>query len=190
MFKNEILENKRRRKIHRFLQENPGVHLRGLQRSLKIPLSSLEYHINYLLRKNILFKEKDGRSKRYYVNPLNARDRRILSTLRQKRMRDIVLLVLSKKKATHKHLLKNLHLPPSTLSFYLKHLINRQILKRHKIGRQNIYTVQDENRVTRVLLANKTSLTDKFVDRVLGTWMETRFRILRESENSRGENAP
>lgn len=186
MFRKEILESERRREIYKFIEKNPGFHLRGLQRTLKMPLTSLEYHLNYMVRKKVLFREKDGRYRRYYVKQLDVEDKKILSALRQTRMREIVLIILSSKKAKYQALLKHFHIPPSTLSLYLKHLINRNILRRHKIGHENIYTVQDEDRVAKVLMSYKSSFVDRLVDKTLSTWMETQFRKRRESENSRG----
>jgi len=176
MFKDEILENERRREIYRFIQENPGVHLRRIQRSLNIPLSSLEYHVDYLVRKAIVFKETDGHYMRYYVKPLDSEDKKILRSLRQRRMREIVLRVLSRKKAKFQYLRTELDIPSSTLSFYIKNLVEHDILKKHRIGRQNMYSVNDENRVAKVLTTYKSSFMDKLIDKALATWLETNFR--------------
>lgn len=183
MFKEEILENERRREIYKFIEKNPGVHLRELQRTLKMPLSSLEYHLNYMVRKKVIFREKDGRYRRYYVKQLDAEDKKMLSALRQKRMREIVLIVLSNKKAKYQTLLDDLRIPPSTLSLYLKYLVDHNILTRHKIGHENIYTVQDEDRIAKVLMSYKSSFADRLVDKVLSTWMETKFRKSKKRED-------
>jgi len=185
MFKEEILESERRREIYKFIEKNPGVYLRELQRALKMPLTSLEYHINYMVRKKVILREEDGRYMRYYVKQLNAEDKKMLSALRQKRMREIVLIVLSNKKAKYQTLLDDLHIPRSTLSLYLKYLVDRDILTRHKIGHENIYTVQDEDRIARLLMSYKSSFADRLVDKVLSTWMETKFRKSKESEDPR-----
>ena len=183
MFKEEVLENERRREIYKFIEKNPGVHLRELQRALKMPLSSLEYHLNYMVRKKVIFREKDGRYRRYYVKHLDAEDKKMLSALRQKRMREIVLIVLSNKKVKYQTLLDDLRIPPSTLSLYLKYLVDHNILTRHKIGHENIYTVQDEDRIAKVLMSYKSSFADRLVDKVLSTWMETKFRKRKERED-------
>ncbi len=185
MFKEEILENKRRREIYESIEKNPGIHFRQLQRTLEMPLFSLEYHLSYMVRKKIIIREKAGRFRRFYVKQLEVEDKKILSALRQKRMREIVLIILSNKKAKYQVLLNDLRIPPSTLSPYLKYLVNRNILTRHKVGRENIYTVQDEDRVAKVLISYKSSFVDKLVDKALSTWMETKFRKSKESENFR-----
>ena len=146
-----------------------------------MPLASLEYHINYMTRKKILFREKDGRYERYYVKQLDAKDREVLSALRQKRLRETVLVVLLNKKVKYQALLDILQIPPSTLSLYLKYLVGHQILERNKIGHENIYTVQDENRLAKVLVSYRSSLVDRLIDKALTTWMETRFRKGKEN---------
>jgi predicted transcriptional regulator len=173
MFKDEILENERRRKIYALIEASPGVHLRELQRILDIPLTTLEYHLNYMARKKILFAETEGHHKRYYTKPLDPEDKKVLAAMRQRRMREIVLVVLENGKAKHQLLAERLKLSHSTLSSYLKYLVNKNILTKEKIGYENLYTVRDEDKVAKVLIAYKPSFLDKLIDKALDTWMET-----------------
>jgi len=176
MFKDEILANENRRKVYSVIEANPGIHMRELQRVLDMPLTTLEYHLTYMARKKILFKESESHYKRYYVRPLDSDDKKILSALRQKRMREIVFEVLINKKVKYQFLADYLKLPNSTLSFYLKYLVENMVLVKEKIGYENIYTIRDEDRVARVLIAYKSSFLDKVVDKALNTWMETYSR--------------
>ncbi len=176
MFKDEILESERRRKIYSAIEVSPGIHLRELQRILNMPLTSLEYHLGYMTRRKILFVETEGHHKRYYTKPLDLEDKRVLTALRQKRIREIVLTVLANEKAKNQFLAERLKMSNSTLSSYLKYLVNKNILAREKIGYEYHYTVRDEERVAKVLTAYKPSFLDKLVDHALDTWMETRIR--------------
>jgi predicted transcriptional regulator len=180
MFKDEILENESRRKIYAAIEANPTVHLRGLQRLLDMPLATLEYHLSYMRRRKIIFAETDGHRKRYYTKPLDPEDKKVLSVLRQKRLREIVLVALANTKVKYQFLSDRFKLPHSTLSFYLKYLVDNNILARVKIGYENLYTIQDEERVAKVLIAYKSSFLDKLVDKTLSTWMETHFRKYKE----------
>lgn len=175
MFKDEILENEKRRRIYALIEASPGIHLRELQRILDIPLTTLEYHLSYMSRKKILFAETTDHHKRYYTKPFDSEDKKVLGALRQKRMREIVLIILENGKAKYQMLAARLRLSHSTLSSYLKYLVNRNILAMEKIGYENIYTVRDEERVAKVLIAYRPSFLDKLVDRALATWMETHF---------------
>jgi predicted transcriptional regulator len=173
MFKNEILENENRRKIYDIIEENPGIHLRELQRVLDTPLTTLEYHLSYMVRRKIIHAETDLHFKRYYAKPLEKEDKKVIAVLRQKRLREIVLLVLANEKAKYQFLSEYLGLPNSTLSFYLKYLSDKGILAKEKVGYETLYTVKDEDRVAKVLIAYKASFLDKLIDKSLNTWLET-----------------
>jgi predicted transcriptional regulator len=175
MFKDEILENERRRRIYSTIETSPGIHLRELQRVLDMPLATLEYHLDYMTRKKIIFGETEGHYKRYYAKPLDSQDKKVLSALRQERMRQIVLIALQNKKVRYQFLSDSLRLPHSTLSLYLKCLVESEILAREKVGYENFYTIRDEDRIVKVLIAYKSSFLDKLVDKALNTWMETQF---------------
>lgn len=185
MFKEEILENERRREIYTVILKNPGLHIRELQRIVGIPLSSLQYHLNYMSRRNIIIEEKSDHYTRYYCKPLDPEDKRILVVLRQKRIRDIVLIMLVNKKAKYHFILESLGLPASTISFYLKCLLDNNIIERTKVGYENIYTLKDEERITRILVAYQPTFEDKMVDRWASTWLESHYETskLRENES-------
>lgn len=176
MFKDEILANENRRKIYEAVEKSPGVHLRELQRLLNMPLTTLEYHLSYMARKKIVYSETDTHYKRYYAKPLDDEDKKVLSALRQKRMREIVLLVLSNGKAKYQFMADYLKVPHSTLSFYLKYLVDNGILVKDKVGYETIYTVKDEDKVAKVLVAYKASFLDKLIDKTLAMWLEAYSR--------------
>jgi predicted transcriptional regulator len=175
MFKNAVLANLRRKKIYNFVRRNPGFHLREIQRRLEIPLSSLEHHIDYMIRHNVLYKEKDGRYVRYFAGQFTKEERKLISALRHEKLREIVLIILESKEVKFQDLKKFLDLPASTLSHFLKYLVDRCIIRREKVGYENIYQIQDE-RVGKVLIIYEPSFTDRIVDKVLLTFMETDFK--------------
>ncbi len=176
MFKNEILENENRRKIYKVIEYNPGIHLRELQRVLEMPLTTLDYHLSYMVRKQIIYSELEAHYKRYYAKALDREDKKVLSALRQKKLREIVFLVLTHEKVKYQFMLEYLKLPNSTLSFYLKYLVDNGILIKNKVGYETIYTIKDEEQVTKVLVAYKASFLDKLIDKTLSTWLETYSR--------------
>jgi predicted transcriptional regulator len=175
MFKEEILENERRQKIYSVIKKNPGLHIRELQRTLDIPLASLQYHLNYMTRRNVIYEEKTEHYTRYFTTPFDAEDKKILTALRQKRLREIVLLILINKKAKYRLIVESMRLPKSTVSLYLRTLVDNDIVERAKIGYENIYTLKDEDRVSKILIAYKSSFVDKLVDKWASTWLENGF---------------
>ncbi|HLN44969.1 MAG TPA: hypothetical protein VK209_04620 [Candidatus Sulfotelmatobacter sp.] len=173
MFKEEILENENRRKIYKTIESSPGIHLRELHRVLDMPLTTVEYHLSYMTRRRIVYSETDTHYKRYYVKPLSTEEKKVLYALRQKRMRELVFLVLTKGKAKYQFMADYLKVPNSTLSFYLKYLVDNDILIKDRVGPETIYTLSDEDKVAKVLIAYKESFIDTLIDKTLATWLET-----------------
>ena len=175
MLKEELLKNELRKTIFHFLEANPGLHLREIQRRLELSLTTLEYHLDYMARRNIIYKEKDSRFNRFYVRLLDDEDKKVISVLRQRRLREIMLIILGKDGAKFMELQEILGLPSSTLSFYLKRLVDNKIITRNRIGSETIYSVTD-NRAAKALIIYKQSFMDKLVDQALYAFMEPQFR--------------
>jgi predicted transcriptional regulator len=168
----KILENEHRRKIYAFVKENPGLHMRELQRQLNIPLSTLEYHLDYLEKKEILYLEDDRRYCRYFAENLTEYEKILLSALRQHRFREIILIVLSEEIMCFKELSKEIKIADSTLSIYLRYLSEKGILEREKIGLETCYRIAREDITVKSLLCYRASFVDKLVDRVLESFLE------------------
>ena len=179
MLKEELLKNENRKEIYHFLEANPGIHLRELQRRLGYPLTTLEYHLDYMARRNIIYKEGDGRFNRFYAKLIEEKDKEVISVLRQRRLREIVLVILGKDGAKFQELKDILGLPSSTLSYYLKRLTDNKIISRQQIGSETLYDVID-GRAAKALIIYKQSFIDRLVDQALFTFMETQFRKKQE----------
>ncbi len=167
------IELETRKSVYDCISRFPGIHLRELQRRLEMPIGLLNFHIEYLLRNELIVEKTERYYKRYYIaGKFGSEDKRVLSALRQQNPRRIVLYLLLHPGSTHKRILGEFDLNPSTLSFYLKDLIDKGIIKRKKSGRESIYKVQTEEVIVRVLIAYKPSFLDKLVDRFLEIWFE------------------
>jgi predicted transcriptional regulator len=168
----KVLENEHRREIYNFVKENPGLHLRELQRRLKMPLSTLEYHLDYLEKKEILALEDDRRYCRYFAEKLTPDDKELLSVLRQKRLLEIILQTLSEEQICFKELSHKIMIADSTLSHYLGILTQKEILIKERIGTETCYKLKSEKRILRSLFCYKSSFVDKLVDKVLSLFLE------------------
>jgi DNA-binding transcriptional ArsR family regulator len=95
MSKEYDLKLESRRKIYNFISKNPGLHLREISRKTNIPISSLRYHLNYLVKIGIVDSKKDYGYVRYYIKTsVGKRDKEILNLLRQDIPRKIIIMLL------------------------------------------------------------------------------------------------
>ncbi len=173
MFREEVLENEKRRVIYFYVKSNPGLHLREIQRRLSIPLTSLDYHLGYLVHQNLLYRDGEGFYTRYFDEEFDQHDRLILSILRQRRLREILLILLSQTKMAYGDLLSSLNIPSSTLSLYLSKLVDAEIVERHSVGRETYYTVNGGGRVADLLVLYRSSFMDRLIDNALVTFLES-----------------
>ncbi|AIJ06144.1 transcriptional regulator, ArsR family [Methanocaldococcus bathoardescens] len=112
------LELELRRKIYNSIKKHPGIHFRELERRVNIATGNLQYHLQYLEKKNLIKSENDGGYVRYFPKDcqLDENGKKIMSFLRRKTSRHIILYLLSKESANNKDIAKDLNLSPSTVS--------------------------------------------------------------------------
>ncbi len=168
----QALELDSRRRIFVYVQEHPGAHLREVQRALDLPMGMLEHHLRFLEQAELVSTRKDRYYKRYYSSAVRAGDKAVLNALRQRNPRRIVLHLMLHPGSSHKELLDCLQLGPSTLSFYLKDLLAKAVVRRERQGRRSLFWVVDHEMVARVLIAYRPSFLDAMVDRFLEVWFE------------------
>jgi len=136
----EIIDLEIRRKIFNYVQENPGQHLRKIARELKINYHNLRYHLR-LLEKNemIRIKTKDSYS-RVYTKEIGAVDKELLTIIRKKTPRNILLALCCSAAISQKELSKELDLHPTTIEYHLKTLIELEIIEPAIVKDGVVYT--------------------------------------------------
>lgn len=169
MRREEVLEYETRRRVFRLIEDEPGLHLRELERRSGVPLSTLRHHLRYLEEHGLVDAEDDRNLTRYFARTLvEPRDRDALAALRQEALRRVLLFVLAKGgQATHKEISEGIGAPPSTLAVYLAQLVKRGLLARRSLGRESRYDAVDPERVVRLLHAYRGTFLDALVDHLL-----------------------
>lgn len=161
-----------RRRIYEYVVANPGTHLRAIKDELEMPMGQLEYHLHYLEQRGLLDAKEDRYYKRFFPHDMSATDRRVLSAIRQEKPRQIVLLVIQKPGVDHRSIQEELGLGASSLSFYMKDLIGKEVVKKVREGRRSLYSIVDTERVVKLLITYRPSFLDRMVDRFLETWLD------------------
>jgi DNA-binding transcriptional ArsR family regulator len=84
MKKRGIIKLKTRKLIFNYILKHPGLHFRELSRELKIAKSTLDYHLTFLKKLELIKVKSNGRYNRYYaLNKVDRRDKELLNVLRQ-----------------------------------------------------------------------------------------------------------
>tara|TARA_B100000315_G_C14509407_1_gene556239 strand:+ start:385 stop:903 length:519 start_codon:yes stop_codon:yes gene_type:complete len=168
---NDILELENRRQLFDLILRSPGLHLRELQRQLDWVMGQLEYHLDRLEDAGLVQAEKERQFKRCFPSELAPADRNILGPLRQEAPRQVVLQLLQAP-STPSELSRQLKIPLSTLSEYLKTLLESDIATVKQEGRVRTYSIRNPNQILNNLVTYRPSFIDSMVDRFLDTWLE------------------
>lgn len=169
MRREDVLEYEARRRLYRLILDEPGLHMRELERRSGMPLSTLRHHLRFLDEHRLVDAVEDKNLTRYFATTLIERaDRATLAALRQEALRRVVLHMLARGgQARYDELREALALPTSTLAVYLQQLTHAGILARRSLGRESRYDVVDPERVIRLLHTYRASFLDALVDHLL-----------------------
>ena len=70
--------------ILKIIEENPGIHIRGIIRETKFENGVVQYHLRKLEKQNKVKSEKRTRYKRFYAIDINEEEFPIIENLRKK----------------------------------------------------------------------------------------------------------
>jgi len=160
-----------RRRIFRFIIKYPGLHLRELSRKLAVPKTTLNYHLRYLEKEGFLVAKHDDRYTRYYAaKTVGNIEKEILGFIRQETPRRIILFLFLYPEHSRVDMSKEIGKAPSTLSFYLKKLVESDIVEQSRVGHTFAYRIKNQTELYHVLIMYEKSLSDDIVHHLL-SWV-------------------
>jgi len=167
----ELLTLSRRKMIFQHISKYPGTYLREIEKTLSLSLGDLQYHLQQLEKANLISSYDDGRRKRYFVKEeVSYLDREILSFVKLRTSRHIIIFLLLHPDASFKEILAEFRFTQGALSFHLKKLLHANIITKSKREKETIYRISDETMVNHVLLTYRSSIVDETVSGFLDIW--------------------
>lgn len=169
----EVLSLDVRQRIYNLLRESPGLHFREIQRRTGLATGSLQYHLDYLVKKHLVRTVKEKKFSRFYLIREPFVQEKEMAALRQESTRKIVLFLLSKKRgASNKQISKAISLSPSTTSWHLDKLFTDNLVSKKRKGKKTIYFLVEPDKSAQVLLSYKKSFFDEMVDNFAQVWQK------------------
>jgi DNA-binding transcriptional ArsR family regulator len=193
-----ILES--RREIYNFILRYPGLHLREISRRLTIPFSTLNYHLRFLKKRELIKEKAEGRYNRYYITEkVGSREKEILSILRKDTPRTIILYLLAHIYSSQIDISGSLKKHPTTIEFHLKKLLNfniiepvqpvngkiyrdtnPKIIECDPIGKERIYVLKDPDAIYDTLTTYKHSLLEDIESNLVLAYLDSFTKDLPE----------
>jgi len=159
-----------RDKIYSSIVKNPGLHFREIQRRVDYATGAMQYHIDYLKKKNFIREEKEGKFSRFYASEEKSVDSKLMNLLRQKQVRLMVLFLLNRRRATINVIADSTEMSVSTANFHMKKLVESSIVEEEHQKDLTFYSVREKEPIVELLIEHKTSFLDKLVDSFVDLW--------------------
>jgi len=179
----EILAVKTRKDLYDFVRKNPGFHLRELSRALNLSITLADYHLRFLEKHELITSAMDGEYKRFYPRStpgqaearaaLTEAEKQILAFLRQPVPLKVIDFLMEREGATHKEILEQVPVSPSTLSHHLKKMQAAGLIE-HGDPTERRYRVVDPKAVARLMTAYELATPDQ-IDTFIRVWGEFRL---------------
>jgi predicted transcriptional regulator len=158
------------------IENNPGLHLSKIADMMEMSIQLAEYHLNYLEKKNLIssIASEGGKYKRFFTKSSNvgAKEKELVSLLREPSLLKIVLLLWKKPYIRHKDLLRHLDIAPSTLTHHLNHLIDLDIVSVQSHGKKKGYHLLGGHEIIKIIKKNELN---KILDDFKDLWDEISF---------------
>ena len=145
LLRENILQNSTRKKIDDFIKNNSGVYFNLLVKKLNITPPVVEWHLNILLKFNLIKKKKIDNHKVYYNANFNPRDIKELYFLSKDKSRQIIdyFKKNNKHKITKSYLSNTLKIHYNIISKYIDNLEKIGVLKKEKMTNKSIYRLNE-----------------------------------------------
>jgi len=139
-----VLLNDLRRSIYEYILENPGVHLREIQRRFNISLSSATWHLKMLEKAGLIRSTKFRNKLVYYPTGMKKEDLLLMLTLDNEIAKNIVDYIADVGEAHLRKIAKYLNLNVETVRYHLKKLERAGVLISKEVGNRIVYTLNPE----------------------------------------------
>jgi predicted transcriptional regulator len=163
------VEAKGRVRIKLLVSQQPGLHLRELQRQIGLSFSSTRYHVDKLVKDREIDLVEDNRYSRIYPAGLDHNDRVLLSLVRRQTDQKILSCFLKENSLSQQRLTDLTRLAKSTISEHLATLIELGVLKTQLSERRRTFELTDQAEIDR-MLNRYPKLLEKATRRFIDLW--------------------
>lgn len=155
-------------RIAQSIEDHPGIHFNEIVRTLDLAPGQTQYHVRRLLRNEEVIKEHLYGRTHYYRPEYSPWERGALALLRRETARDIVLYLIEHGPSPPQLVVNDLDIARSTLEWHLTHLVEQDLLEKHRDSHNHVTLVLSRPTETARLLGDiEPSLPEQMVDRFI-----------------------
>lgn len=145
----ELMDNDLRERIMQLLTQTPGCYLGKMGRDLRVPTSTLKYHLNILRSFDMVTTVKKGRCRHYFPKRRRFTDheKRMFSALEHAPTRRMVEIVRNHPGVSQAGLVALTGLSQSTVAWHMGKLEEMLLVESHRRGVKEYFLAPDFRQV-------------------------------------------
>lgn len=141
---NDTLNQTTRAEIYNYVQNNPGVHFRGLCDSLGLSIGRAQYHTGILVSAGFLTVYSDGKMQRFFIRgKYSMQKMKIISLLRHATRGGILKIITERKTVSHGELANQLDITSQGLTWQMHNLRREGVIQETSNGLRINYQLTD-----------------------------------------------
>jgi predicted transcriptional regulator len=144
MNKDEVLLNDTRRDIYNYILDNPGCHLREIQKEMGVSISTATWHLRILEKAGLIRVVKHRNKLLYYPTGFKLEDALVATTLKNATAKAIVDYLLRVGNAHVRKIARDLDLGVETVRYNLKKLERVGVVLNVEEGNKVVYYINPE----------------------------------------------
>jgi len=154
--KRDVLSLEMRRMIYNLILKNPGLHIRATQRRVNMPYTSLKYHLDYLVKRDLIASKTYRRYQRYFAkDSMSCESKKIISILREKTTNEIIIFLLVNVCSSRNELSKELGKDATTVTFHLKKLSELGLIEKAIVNDVGVFLPKSNRAYDRKPVGNE-----------------------------------
>jgi len=140
-----LINSSTRLTIYNYVTNAPGVHFRGICKSLGLPVGVAQYHLALLTKVGLLASYRDRRYKRFFETGRYSQEEiEVISAMRCGTARDILLALLEGQPTPHCELASTVEVTSQALTWQMKHLKASGLIEAETDSRKVTYTISGD----------------------------------------------
>jgi predicted transcriptional regulator len=142
-------------RVIRFIQDNPGCHLRQLKKELKLSLGTVQYHLDRLDKMGNLTSSRYGSYKCYFPSGVFGESQKdLLKILSQETTREILVFIIEQNNPTQTDIVNKVGISNASINWHIKRLITLKVIDEMKEVKYKRYRIHGDLRYILALLKN------------------------------------
>ena len=155
-------------RVLRFIQENPGCHLRQIKKQLEVSMGTVQYHLERLEKMGRITSGRHGLYKYYFpVGIFEENEKDLLRVLSQETAREILMVIIEQRNPTQTDIVNKIGISSASVNWHIGRLIGLKIIDEIREGKYKRYLLRGNPKYIVALLKNYyPSIWDKWSNRL------------------------